>query len=392
MKGLHHVGITVKDLDASIRFYHDVLGLEFSNEPSPWFDGEELGKAVGVPGGALRQVSLLLGDTMLELLEYKSPPSQTDGPLMSNSLGASHVALPRRRHRRRRRPSSRPRASSSSATSTSSTRACSPAGAGCTSRIRTATRSSSSRWRTTTRTSARRGSRSTSQRARSAVDGRGRRAAPFEPVAADVSSRPGAAAVRASGSERPAPRPRARRWPGPASPRAGGGRRPASTCPCSVRATSARRPSAGSGRRAHEPVGLELCDGLGHRLLAYALGDCEVAHAALPLAVEAPEHRRLRDREVVLDAQPPHELAEHDAQLARQQPGCRPWAAIGPILIRRRRQIAQVTCRITLRGSSRSTLRSASRDAHAGGSLQVGRAVERDARRCCSRRSTPRSR
>jgi catechol 2,3-dioxygenase-like lactoylglutathione lyase family enzyme len=93
MKGLHHVGITVKDLEASIRFYHDVLGLEFSNEPSPWFDGEELGKAVGVPGGALRQVSLLLGDTMLELLEYKSPPSETAGPLASNSFGASHVAF-----------------------------------------------------------------------------------------------------------------------------------------------------------------------------------------------------------------------------------------------------------------------------------------------------------
>ena len=43
MKALHHVGITVKDLDASIRFYHDVLGLPFSNEPSPWFDGPELG-------------------------------------------------------------------------------------------------------------------------------------------------------------------------------------------------------------------------------------------------------------------------------------------------------------------------------------------------------------
>ena len=52
MQGLHHVGITVKDLDASIRFYHDVLGLEFSNEPSPWFEGDELGKAVGVPGAA----------------------------------------------------------------------------------------------------------------------------------------------------------------------------------------------------------------------------------------------------------------------------------------------------------------------------------------------------
>ena len=93
MKGLHHVGITVKDLDASIRFYHDVLGLEFSNEPSPWFDGEELGEAVGVPGAALRQVSLLLGDTTLELLEYRSPPSETTTPLKSNSRGASHVAF-----------------------------------------------------------------------------------------------------------------------------------------------------------------------------------------------------------------------------------------------------------------------------------------------------------
>ncbi|MDX6630651.1 MAG: glyoxylase family protein [Gaiellales bacterium] len=93
MKGLHHIGITVKDLDASIRFYHDVLGLQFSSEPSPWFDGEGLGTAVGVPGAALRQVSLLLGDTMLELLEYKTPPSETAGPLGSNSLGASHVAF-----------------------------------------------------------------------------------------------------------------------------------------------------------------------------------------------------------------------------------------------------------------------------------------------------------
>jgi catechol 2,3-dioxygenase-like lactoylglutathione lyase family enzyme len=95
MKALHHVGITVKDLDASVRFYHDVLGLGFSNEPSPWFDGPGLGPAVGVPGAALRQVSLALDDggTNLELLEYRSPPSETDAPLLSNSIGASHVAF-----------------------------------------------------------------------------------------------------------------------------------------------------------------------------------------------------------------------------------------------------------------------------------------------------------
>jgi catechol 2,3-dioxygenase-like lactoylglutathione lyase family enzyme len=93
MKGLHHVGITVKDLAASIRFYHDVLGLQFSNEPSPWFEGEELSRGVGVPGAALRQVSLLSGDTTIELLEYKAPPSETLRPLMSNNRGASHVAF-----------------------------------------------------------------------------------------------------------------------------------------------------------------------------------------------------------------------------------------------------------------------------------------------------------
>ena len=99
MKGLHHVGITVKDLDASIRFYHDVLGLQFSNEPSPWFEGEELGPAVGVPGAALRQVSLLLGDTTLELLEYRSPPSETTMPLAVEQPRSLPRRLPRRRHR-----------------------------------------------------------------------------------------------------------------------------------------------------------------------------------------------------------------------------------------------------------------------------------------------------
>jgi catechol 2,3-dioxygenase-like lactoylglutathione lyase family enzyme len=93
VKALHHVGITVRDLDASIRFYHDVLGLEFSNEPTPWFDSPGLGPAVGVPGAALRQVSLLVGDTTLELLEYQSPPSETKKPLPSNNIGASHVAF-----------------------------------------------------------------------------------------------------------------------------------------------------------------------------------------------------------------------------------------------------------------------------------------------------------
>jgi catechol 2,3-dioxygenase-like lactoylglutathione lyase family enzyme len=93
MKALHHVGITVADLDRAIRFYNGVLGLELRSEPSPVFDDPSLGPAVGVPGAALRQVNLALGDTTLELLEYTAPPSPIDSPLPQNALGAQHVAF-----------------------------------------------------------------------------------------------------------------------------------------------------------------------------------------------------------------------------------------------------------------------------------------------------------
>ena len=93
MRGLHHVGITVRDLDEAIGFYHDVLGLGFVNEPSPVFDDPALGPAVGVPGAALRQVSLAAGDLIVELLEYTEPESPIDTPLPQNALGAQHVAF-----------------------------------------------------------------------------------------------------------------------------------------------------------------------------------------------------------------------------------------------------------------------------------------------------------
>lgn len=93
MKAIHHVGITVANLEDGIDFYHGVLGLEFASEPSPIFDDPALGPAVGVPGASLRQVSLLLGDSIVELLEYQKPGSPVDAPLPQNALGAQHLAF-----------------------------------------------------------------------------------------------------------------------------------------------------------------------------------------------------------------------------------------------------------------------------------------------------------
>lgn len=92
IRGIHHTGIIVRDLDRSIEFYHGVLGFPFSSEPSPWFDGEELERGVGVPGARLRQCCLLVGDDVLELLEYANR-EPSDGPVHQNHLGAMHVAL-----------------------------------------------------------------------------------------------------------------------------------------------------------------------------------------------------------------------------------------------------------------------------------------------------------
>ena len=90
---IHHVGLVVKNLDRSIYFYHDILGLQFANEPTGWFEGPELAKGVGVPAATLRQVSMWVDSTStLELIEYGNlPPENKLVP--NNHLGAAHVCF-----------------------------------------------------------------------------------------------------------------------------------------------------------------------------------------------------------------------------------------------------------------------------------------------------------
>jgi catechol 2,3-dioxygenase-like lactoylglutathione lyase family enzyme len=93
VKAIHHIGITVPDLERAIDFYHGVLGLEFSSEPSPVFDDPGLGPAVGVLDANLRQVCLRCGDSLVELLEYTQPEPPNRVPLPPNGIGAAHLAF-----------------------------------------------------------------------------------------------------------------------------------------------------------------------------------------------------------------------------------------------------------------------------------------------------------
>jgi catechol 2,3-dioxygenase-like lactoylglutathione lyase family enzyme len=94
LQAVHHVGLVVKDLDRSIYFYHDILGLPFANEVTPWFEGPQLEKGVGVPGARLRQTSLFVGGhSTMELIEYGNRPADNTTHIPNNYLGAAHVCF-----------------------------------------------------------------------------------------------------------------------------------------------------------------------------------------------------------------------------------------------------------------------------------------------------------
>jgi catechol 2,3-dioxygenase-like lactoylglutathione lyase family enzyme len=88
-----HTGLVVKDLDISLKFYRDLLGLKVWKrqvESGPFPDA-----LVGISGVRLEWVKLEIPDgTLLELLQYHShPPNNTIINTPSNQHGCSHVAF-----------------------------------------------------------------------------------------------------------------------------------------------------------------------------------------------------------------------------------------------------------------------------------------------------------
>lgn len=87
---VHHVGITVRDLEASLQWYERVLGVqrEFVARGS----GPELSKAVGVPGADLQFAFLRLGTCVVELLCYANERQEVFD--RSNAdVGSAHICI-----------------------------------------------------------------------------------------------------------------------------------------------------------------------------------------------------------------------------------------------------------------------------------------------------------
>lgn len=89
VRGIHHVGITVADLDRSLVFYRDLLGMAVLGRS----DDEDVGAIVGLPGARVRAADLDAGNgQVVELLEYASPHGDrgAHGP---DTVGSCHLSL-----------------------------------------------------------------------------------------------------------------------------------------------------------------------------------------------------------------------------------------------------------------------------------------------------------
>ena len=71
IKGLSHIGISVKDLDRSIRFYRDLLGMDLVAEER--FAGPQYEQILALPGARGRVALVKRSSLALELFEFEQP-------------------------------------------------------------------------------------------------------------------------------------------------------------------------------------------------------------------------------------------------------------------------------------------------------------------------------
>ena len=73
-RSLHHASITTADLDRLSAFYETHFGFERVSTQGEWDGGAPVADAIyGLRDTSVRMVMLRLGDTFLELFEFRRP-------------------------------------------------------------------------------------------------------------------------------------------------------------------------------------------------------------------------------------------------------------------------------------------------------------------------------
>ena len=92
VKAIRHTGIVVSDMQASLRFYRDLLGMEVWADFTD--DSPMVQDVTAVPGANLWMVKLKAEDGVsIELLQYLSHPEPVPAPRRACDVGCNHIAL-----------------------------------------------------------------------------------------------------------------------------------------------------------------------------------------------------------------------------------------------------------------------------------------------------------
>lgn len=92
IKNLHHTGFVVRDRNAAVAFYRDVLGFRLVSEYER--QGPAIDRVVGYEAAQLRSALLEIGPGhMLELIQYVNPEPAERPTRERSVIGAAHIAL-----------------------------------------------------------------------------------------------------------------------------------------------------------------------------------------------------------------------------------------------------------------------------------------------------------
>ena len=91
--GVHHIGLTVADIERSIAFYHDVLGLTLHRR-RPHVDNDYVAQQTGYDGVVLNVASFSIAGSpqTLEVVQYMTHGGSPAEP-STNQPGISHLCL-----------------------------------------------------------------------------------------------------------------------------------------------------------------------------------------------------------------------------------------------------------------------------------------------------------
>ena len=89
--GFRHTGIIVKQMESSMQFYEDILGLEVVQDYKD--DSNYINDVLGLSGGNIRMIKLKTQDGyIIELLEYINHPTKVLSSPFYN-VGNCHIAF-----------------------------------------------------------------------------------------------------------------------------------------------------------------------------------------------------------------------------------------------------------------------------------------------------------